>query len=841
VNAVSVLAGSTVTINDGTVSAPNGYGVVITGNGDVDSATLNVNGGTISAGVFGISGNGSDGNGGTNITITDGTITSTGDDGAGIYQPQDGTLTISGGTISGAAGIYQKSGTLAISGGTITGNGAAAAYNYNGNGCNPTGDAIVVDNCGYPGGVPTATISGGTFTSANAKQIGAYVGNTATVIPTITATTNTLTVPAGYEWVSVGENSYTLQAIPYVAQIDSVKYETLEAAFAAVENGQTITLLADVALTDRLFVNAGATPAFGNNNRFATTSENNSVTLDLNGYNITTASNIALAGGTLNITGEGTIKTTNAGLAPVEIRGTGDLTAKRTLTIGADVTLEGTDYGLNVFGSNDAQLNKIDVTVNGTVKGTLFVLGNLKHANNEINIIVNGSVIAAPGSASNLNVGIALNGNANVTVNDGAIVSGDSGIEVRCGSLTVNGGTITATAEEFSYTANNSGCTTRGAAIAVAPYSTTIATGAVLNGGTLTGPKMIGVTNVNGDMSNVTVIATEAFTEKSVIPAGYQWVSDGSGNYTLQAMERVSATLTLRENININVYVNNIQGSPEQYTVRIYDDPAADPLVEHSLTAADLTTWGYKVCSGDIYSFQMSKSYYIDVRKTGAGDEVVILGMYEYSVQAYFDHTYDNANSSAALKALCQAGLYYGRAAQQYFDGKTYSDENGLQNYDVGVPINDERLADYNPNLTKPDETYQAAVTGSISELDGAPRIAATLQLGSETSIMICVIGSGSYPEKIHARLAGSETELQPVTLYGSTSQNTKVFVIKNIKSYQLANLYSVEIYDESNHNVTVTYSPYSYARSKWDNENIGNLVRALVAYGNAAKAMGWQ
>jgi hypothetical protein len=237
----------------------------------------------------------------------------------------------------------------------------------------------------------------------------------------------------------------------------------------------------------------------------------------------------------------------------------------------------------------------------------------------------------------------------------------------------------------------------------------------------------------------------------------------------------------------------------------------------------------------------MSKSYYIDVRKTGAGDEVVILGMYEYSVQAYFDHTYDNANSSAALKALCQAGLYYGRAAQQYFDGKTYSDENGLQNYDVGVPINDERLADYNPNLTKPDETYQAAVTGSISELDGAPRIAATLQLGSETSIMICVIGSGSYPEKIHARLAGSETELQPVTLYGSTSQNTKVFVIKNIKSYQLANLYSVEIYDESNHNVTVTYSPYSYARSKWDNENIGNLVRALVAYGNAAKAMGWQ
>ena len=844
VNAISVLAGSAVTINNGTVSAPNGYGVVITGNGTADSAALTVNGGVITARDFGISGNGNAENSGTNITITGGTITSTGVDGAGIYQPQDGTLTISGGTISGAAGIYQKCGTLTISGSpSITGSGAAAAYNYNGNGCNPTGDAIVVENCGYPGGAPTATIGGDPeITSTNGVAIGAYFGNTATVIPTITATTNTLTVPAGYEWVSVGENSYTLQAIPYVAQIGSVKYETLEAAFAAVENGQTITLLADVALTDRLFVNAGAAPAFGNNNRFATTSENKSVTLDLNGYNITTASNIALAGGTLNITGEGTIKTTNAGLAPVEIRGTGDLTAKRTLTIGADVTLEGTDYGLNVFGSNDAQLNKIDVTVNGTVKGTLFVLGNLKHASNEINIIVNGSVIAAPGSASNLNVGIALNGNANVTVNEDAVVSGDSGIEVRCGSLTVNGGTITATAEAFSYTANGSGSTTRGAAIAVAPYGTTIATSAVLNGGTLSGPEMIGVTNVNNDMSNVTVTATAAFTQNSVIPTGYEWVSNGNGSYTLQAATTVSATLTLRENININVYVNHIQGTPDQYTVRIYDDPDGQPLVEHSLTDDDLTTWGYKVSSGDIYSFQMSKSYYIDVRKTGAGDEVVILGMYEYSVQAYFDHTYDNANSSAALKALCQAGLYYGRAAQQYFDGKTYSDENGLQNYEVGKPINDERLNNYNPALERPGDTFKPTLTGDYRDLYGVKQISATLELGSETSIVIYVAGETAPPD-VTARLKLGENEyadLAEVPVHGSASQTTRAFAVKHIRAYQLADTYTIEISDGSNA-VALTYSPYSYARSKWNDSNIGSLVQALVVYGNAARAMGWQ
>ena len=52
--------------------------------------------------------------------------------------------------------------------------------------------------------------------------------------------------------------------------------------------------------------------------------------------------------------------------------------------------LSGTCYGINVFGSNDAQKNKIDVTVNGTVNGILFVLGNLRNQENEINIAVNG-------------------------------------------------------------------------------------------------------------------------------------------------------------------------------------------------------------------------------------------------------------------------------------------------------------------------------------------------------------------------------------------------------------------------------------------------------------------
>ena len=329
------------------------------------------------------------------------------------------------------------------------------------------------------------------------------------------------------------------------AKIDTVLYPTIEAAIAAAGDGATVTLLKDVSLTDRLFVNAGTTPVYGGtNNRYATTSANNAITLDLNGHNITTASNIALAGGSLTITGSGTITTTNGGAAPVEIYGKGDLGNKRTLVIDEYVSLVGGTYGLNIFGSNNADVNKIDVTVKGSITGTLFVLGNLTNPANEINIVVNGTIAATASTGDDVNVGVALNGNANVTVNEGAIISGDSGIEVRAGSLTVNGGTITATAQTYSYKPNGSGSTTKGAAIAIAQHTTVVDLTATLSGGTLVGAKKVGITNVNGSMTGVTVQATSSYTKSAEIPAGYKWVETATpGVYTLEGT--VGTTFTV--------------------------------------------------------------------------------------------------------------------------------------------------------------------------------------------------------------------------------------------------------------------------------------------------------
>jgi len=333
----------------------------------------------------------------------------------------------------------------------------------------------------------------------------------------------------------------TAWAQEYVAQIGSQGYTSLAAAVAAVPTDGTATtvqLLADITLAENVVV--GGT--YGSTASQTLTITNQNVTLDLNGHTITGNKTLYLAGGSLNITGVGTIESASADVAPVGVRFVKyteelDYISKRTLTIGENVTLEGAVYGLNIFGTNEGTIaNQIEVNVNGTVKGMLFVLGNLKNAENDINIIVAGTVDASviTGSGEAVYSGIALNGNAKVTVANGATVKGDSGIEVRAGELIVNGGTITATSTEYSYTANNNGTTTKGAAIAVAQHSTNLPISITLNGGTLEGTKLIAVTDVrNNGLSDVTVITSNNFISGTVIPAGFIWANNGNGTSTL--------------------------------------------------------------------------------------------------------------------------------------------------------------------------------------------------------------------------------------------------------------------------------------------------------------------
>ena len=164
------------TVNSGELTI--GETAVINGTGNVSPvavfgpATVNTAGTLTAENTFAIAGNGTAGKGGYTINITGGKISS--GNAPAVYHPNEGTVNISGGTITGATAVYQKSGTLNITGGTLAGKGNQKDYTYNGNGANATGDALVVDNCGYPGGAPETAITGGVFISDNASAVGSY-------------------------------------------------------------------------------------------------------------------------------------------------------------------------------------------------------------------------------------------------------------------------------------------------------------------------------------------------------------------------------------------------------------------------------------------------------------------------------------------------------------------------------------------------------------------------------------------------------------------------------------------------------------------------------------------
>ena len=162
---------ASITVNDGAKIEAGYAGILVQGK----TAEVNIEGGEISATAFGISGNGSTSGvnlGGTVININGGTITS--EMGVGIFHPQDGTLTVNDGAITGYDGIQMKSGTLVVNGGVITGEGTNA-NDLTGTGNNDTGAAVSIISMGgatgsYAGNM-YVTFNGGTLISEQENAI----------------------------------------------------------------------------------------------------------------------------------------------------------------------------------------------------------------------------------------------------------------------------------------------------------------------------------------------------------------------------------------------------------------------------------------------------------------------------------------------------------------------------------------------------------------------------------------------------------------------------------------------------------------------------------------------
>lgn len=280
--------------------------------------------------------------------------------------------------------------------------------------------------------------------------------------------------------MAVAEEGTTLTAANAVAQIGDQYYKTLEDAVLKVANGDTITLLKDVALDKGL--NIGSVG-----------SEQKVLALNLNGHSISaTDSVIMVQNANLTVTGPGKIYETSPNFGAIIIKGSNKAENENytVVNIGAGVELEGWSpifvdqykgcaYGVAVNVDGAKLTGKRDTSDN--VGCAIYVNGTIKDQNNAPKLVLNNVTQTATGT------GMYLAGYADTTITGGSITGGDTGIEIRAGELTVNGATVVGNGVPTGVTPNGNGSTTDGAGIAVAQHTTKLPIKVTINSSDISG------------------------------------------------------------------------------------------------------------------------------------------------------------------------------------------------------------------------------------------------------------------------------------------------------------------------------------------------------------------
>ena len=165
----AILTNDNVTF-DASVTVDGGVGYALWTNGY--GKTVAFNGTAVTNGAYAITGNGAE-NGGlvADCSLVVGESASiSAANGIAIYHPMLGTVSVTGGKISGHTGIEMCAGKLVVSGGEITSTGANHDETGSANAIKD-GAAISIINRNYPGGTPSLTITGGTFKAEGADAL----------------------------------------------------------------------------------------------------------------------------------------------------------------------------------------------------------------------------------------------------------------------------------------------------------------------------------------------------------------------------------------------------------------------------------------------------------------------------------------------------------------------------------------------------------------------------------------------------------------------------------------------------------------------------------------------
>ena len=459
-----------------------------------------------------IQGSGNPGNDGTVINVLGGMIEAKND--VAIYQPQNGTLNVSGGTITGATAVYVKAGTVNVTGGKFVATGAAKAPVASNNGCTATGDALVFETANGYEDIENVVISNtAVLESEHAASVGSYATST----------------DAPFALVVVNGTDY---------------YTSLADAIAAAQNGDTVTLLSDVTLDTTITIN----------------NEDLALTLDLNGktVNVTAALGFSLTAGTLTID-NGTI----AAKYDAIYMGTKNLAVDPTivLNLGADLTVTSNEDCCVVIYAGTLN-TKADLTSNNNDPSDPYsaIQGSGNNDGTVINVL-GGSIT----TVNDIAIYQPQNGKLNIS---GGVITGTTAVYVKAGTVNITGGKLVANGDKTDYTVNNNGCNATGDALVIDNYYETAPVVTITGGTFETKAKndvLIGSYAPEG--KELVTIETNLFIvlngSKYYAPADFAKIIDaipegGTAEIQLLAPVKISSMITIQNKHITLVGANNV-------------------------------------------------------------------------------------------------------------------------------------------------------------------------------------------------------------------------------------------------------------------------------------------
>lgn len=260
------------------------------------------------------------------------------------------------------------------------------------------------------------------------------------------------------------------------AKIGDTEYVTLIAAVNAAEDGDTITLIKDVALA-----------------AFPVTIKK-SLTIDLGGFTVSRSNysfdvydELTLKNGTVQLN----YSTAATSRAAIWLREDAKLTVAEDVTVQAIESANELGWAIGLYSDVDGAT----LIFNGTIKGEGGITINGKVTTNNTIQINNGAKIETAGSA------FYQAGNATTTIGAATLTSGTTAVEVRAGTLTLDGATVRTTGQ-FSEKPNGNGLTTTGVALAVSQHTTNQPISVTINSGSLTGAKAFYEADLQDDASS---------------------------------------------------------------------------------------------------------------------------------------------------------------------------------------------------------------------------------------------------------------------------------------------------------------------------------------------------